>query len=294
MTSTVLLDELMQTHDADPAFTAQQLRLMAEQVVNEADQPRYTWLVNHVIGETLGLWQDAYHVQQQAIGQSAQRIVLRNRAVAALLAGFPEEVHQWESQLCLVTQASSEHAIMVIRLGVLQHVAPSTSPAVTAHTLAPYLHEMSHWNMSGPLDDLLGASLNNIVFSLLSHEGLDTTDAEQCQTLVEAAQRSKMFWQHAGGWLQHQRADYLRALVFNAIGDWSAAVNAAHSALATIDAYGPEEVDQAFLLLELSCAYRHLGEEQKARNSRDHAFALAKHFDEPRLMECFQKQAAVN
>jgi hypothetical protein len=292
MPLTALLDELMQTHDADPAFVAQQLRLMAVHTLSDADQPRYTWLVNHVIGESLGRWEDAYEIQQRAAGQSTQRAVVRNRAVAAVLAGKPDEAREWEVQLGSVTQAPRAQTLMVIRLGVLQHMAPNTAPAVTAHTLAPYLHEMTQWTMNSPLDDMLGASLNNIVSALLEHPDLDTTDSRQCEVLVEGAQRCKLLWQHVGGWLQQERADYLRALAFNASGDWDAAINAAHSGLATLDAYQADSVDRAFFLLELSRAYRHLGEKQKARNSREHAFALAKRFDEPGLMEWFETQAA--
>ena len=92
--------------------------------------------------------------------------------------------------------------------------------------------------------------------------------------------------------MQHERADYLVALVCNASADWDAALAAATSGLATIEANGSEDVDRAFLLLEAGRAHRGAGRAAECESMRAAAFALAAAFEEPSLRPWFEERAA--
>ena len=75
------------------------------------------------------------------------------------------------------------------------------------------------------------------------------------------------------------------------VGEWESPRTAALSGLATIDANGPEDVDRAFLLLEVAHAERGLGQFEKSKEARSKAFELAASF-EPTLHEWFKARAA--
>ncbi len=292
MNTEVTIDQLMANHDTDPALAGQQIRGLLDTGVDENDLPRFAWLINHVIGELLHGWPEAHQLQRKLQPHSKHRAVLRHRAVAALCAGAPLDA--WNEQVCLSleTGASRAQAEVAIRLGVLQHEAANVHPDALVQVILPLFAEMQEWRDYGPLGDIFAASLNNIISGLLDHKELDITNSKHCDVMEQGSRLCRQIWQTAGSWLHCERADYLVAIACNRIGNWPAAADAAQAGLNTIASNGVEEVDQAFLLLELARAQREMGRQDEHIVSRNAAFALAERFDEDGLREWFDSRAA--
>jgi hypothetical protein len=282
----------MTNHDADPPLAAQHIKQLLHTSIAEDDLPRMAWLINHVIGEQLHSWGEAHALQRTLAPQCQQPALLRHRAVAALFAGALFDAWEEQARLCQATGASRSQAEMAIRLGVLQHEAPNVAPAALVQAMSPLMAEMQEWTDYGPLGNIFAGSLNNIVSALLERKDLDIADARQCDALDQASRLCRQIWQAIGGWMQRERADYLVALTCNRIENWSAAAQAAQSGLDMIAANDVEDVDRAFLLLELARAYREMGRQDEHIAKRNEAMALADQFDEAGLREWFDARAA--
>ena len=82
-----------------------------------------------------------------------------------------------------------------------------------------------------------------------------------------------------GTWLNHERSLYLCALTFNRFAQWQRALDVADKALAIIESNGVEDVDRAFLLLEVSKAYQGQGNREKVVEALHAADQIARDFD---------------
>lgn len=287
------IGELMRDHDSDPVGAAQRLRRISHADLSAEDLPGYTWLVNHLIGEESHQWSEALRMHRQTLGIAAHPpVALRNRAVAAQLAGAPLEAWQAEDALAETTGATQSQASVTTRVAVLQHLAASDRATVIAAALEPCVRAIAQWPSPGPLASMLAASLNNVVSAWLDHPNPETDVPRVAKVMRESARACKDIWQVAGTWLNHERADYLIALVSNRLGDWPAARDAAQQGLNTIAANGTEDVDRAFLLVELARACRGLQQRDEHERAREQAFALAEMFDDPGLREWFDRKAA--
>lgn len=288
---------LMQDHDADLVGAAVRLRAIAPSALGVDDLASYSWLVNHVIGEKGGDWPGARALLDALPAQpGSPPVLLRNRAVAYAMSGAALQAWQAESELAQVLTCGPALAAAAVRLGTLQHLAGTADPLLLVASLLPCLQALESAPAGGPAMPMAARAINNTVSGWLEQVQSPTAplriDPLVGAAMARAARCCKVIWMHAGTWMQVERADYLVALVANAIGDWTAAAQAARDGITTIDANGPEEVDRAFLLVELARARHGLGEPAAARMARDAAFALAEHFDEPGLREWFDRKAA--
>jgi hypothetical protein len=161
-----------------------------------------------------------------------------------------------------------------------------------ALALQSVIDEVAAWTGFGPLATPIAAALNNTVSAILEREDADPADAAVRRVLVEGAEAARRAWRAAGTWVNFERADYLVALCRNKIGDWEAARDAAQSGLDTITANGTEDVDRAFLLLELGRAWRGLGDEAQREEARAAAKGIAAGFEAAWLTEWFERMAA--
>ncbi len=91
--------------------------------------------------------------------------------------------------------------------------------------------------------------------------------------------------------MHRERADYLVALTRNRVGEWNAARKAAQSGLETIAANGSEDVDKAFLHLEVARAALGAMDPIGHAAAMESARALAAQFKEPGLDEWFASRA---
>jgi hypothetical protein len=283
---------LMQDHDADLVGAAARLRAIAPSALEADDLASYSWLVNHVIGEKGHDWPGARALLEALPALAGEPpVVLRNRAVAFAMSGAALQAWQAESELAQALACGPALAATAVRLGALQHLAGTTDPLLVAATLVPCVHSIESAPAGGPVLTMAARAINNAVSGWLEHPQPATTDPLVAAAMSRAARCCKTVWQHAGTWLQVERADYLIALVANALADWEAAAHAARDGIRMIEANGGEDVDRAFLLLELARARHGMGEVEAARTARDASFALAERFDEPGLREWFDRKA---
>ena len=97
--------------------------------------------------------------------------------------------------------------------------------------------------------------------------------------IMDAAVVCERLWMQFGTWLNHERSLYLCALTFNRFGQWQSALDSAGKALVIIESNGVEEVDRAFLLLQVSKACQGLGNRGSADEALHAADRIAQGFD---------------
>ncbi len=291
MTSKQLIDRLMQNHDDHPLEAAAALRGLNADDVSVEDIPRVAFLVNHVIGEKELQWDEAFILQQRFGRENRTPKVVRDKAVAATLSGNLLEAWAAESILRSDASATFSQASVAIRLGILQYIAPTSGAIYISTELQVCLVEIKSWHDAGQLAGLMAGALNNIISFLMDNPGTAAADTIYRQAITEGSFVCRDLWLKAGTWVNHERAEYLIALVHNKLGIWNVACDAIKSGLAIIRANGKEDVDQAFFLLELGKSLNHLGFQSDAEAARQEAFNLAKHFNEPGLDEWFAARA---
>jgi hypothetical protein len=284
---------LMQDHDADLVGAAARLRAIAPSTLEVDDLASYSWLVNHVIGEKGHDWPGARALLEALPALPGRPpVVLRNRAVACAMSGAALQAWLAEAELAQALACGPTLAATAVRLGALQHLAGSADPLLVAASLVPCVQAIESAPAGGPVLVMAARAINNAVSGWLEHPQPATTDPAVAAAMSRAARCCKTVWQHAGTWMQVERADYLIALVANALADWEAAAHAARDGIKMIEANGSEDVDRAFLLIELARARHGMGEGEAARTARDASFALAERFDEPGLREWFDRKAS--
>ncbi|MQR01385.1 hypothetical protein [Glaciimonas soli] len=291
MSSKQLIDRLMQNHDDHPLEAAAALRSLNADDVLAEDIPRVAFLVNHVIGEKELKWNEAFILQQRFGRENRTPKVVRDIAVAATLSGNLLEAWTAESILRTDASATFSQASVAIRLGILQYIAPTSNANHISTELQVCLGEIQSWHDAGRLVGLMAGALNNVISYLMDNPGTADSDTTYRQAIAEGSFACRDLWVKAGTWVNHERAEYLIALVHNKLGIWDVACDAAKSGLAIIRANGEEDVDQAFFLLELGKALHRLGFQSDAEVARQEAFSLAKHFNEPGLDEWFAMRA---
>lgn len=283
------LDELYFLHDKEPAQVAGALCKVAS--VSPADHTRFAWLVNHVVGESQEQWGSASALLEKTLARSAEPAVLRHRAIAALFAGDALSGLALLPLFAAAAGVTLSLALAAVRLGVIQF----SRKDIPAMDLAgPFLAVVEHieadQSQPGKIAVILAAGLNNVSSRLMDDQSAPGDDPLYRQALTLGAAVCKAIWSVAGTWINQERADYLIALCANRTGDFERARQAADSGLSTIDRFGQEDVDRAFLLLELSRALHGLGESVQGAQARADAEQLAQDFD-PSLREWFDSRA---
>ncbi|MEN2425361.1 hypothetical protein AA0N74_04820 [Chromobacterium vaccinii] len=278
MSATAVLDALMRTHDDRPDEAIAQLpALLASPGLPAASLPRAAWLANHLLGEKRGDWRGAWALLKAMPLADAGPALLRHCVVAATLAGDALAAWRLERQ-CLAGGASADGARLAIRLGVLLG-ALGGAPLRESLTEFAVLQAALELGESGETDAALAALVNNIVSAFLERNELDARDPFCEETLFNGARIARLLWGRAGDWVNHERAEYLRALTANRFERWPDGLLAADAGLALIAANGEEEVDRAFLLLERARALGGSGRRAEAEAACAEAEALAASFD---------------
>ncbi|UTH73113.1 hypothetical protein [Chromobacterium sp. IIBBL 290-4] len=278
MTSQQLLDALLRDHDDNPAEAALQLPalVLADDLPPEA-LPRLAWLINHLVGESLGDWSQAWRLQQGLRQDAPHAATLRHGMVAATLAG--DSMSAWQLREQWLAQGIAPHELdVLLELSIVLALHRQEPPARQIQALARLLPDLQALEAGGQ-DAALAGCCNNIVSALLDKPELEIGDAFCKQVLSAMAHAARQLWGRAGGWLQHERAEYLLALTANRFEDWEAGLAAARAGLALIAANGEEDVDRAFLLVEAARALRGLEREGEADETLRQAMALAESFD---------------
>jgi hypothetical protein len=129
------------------------------------------------------------------------------------------------------------------------------------------------------LDAGFAAAFNNVTVALLDKLAGRPLAAAQRDALTQGAMAARVFWLRAGGWVEDERSDYLRAKVALRLDDPQTAAAAAERGLAVVAANGDDPIERAFLLQPLAAALEAMGERDRATALRAEATALAATFD---------------
>jgi hypothetical protein len=285
------LDEIERIHDAEPERAAAALRVLDTRELDAAALGTASFLFAHVLGEKLGRWPEAAERIAAALASHSEPPprALRNAAVAARLAGRAEEAHQWQARLASAAGARPEAAALVVDLHALAFTAAEGAAERYAEQLGALAKRAMALPEASQLDASLAAGLNNATSALLDAAGAAPGPA-QAAALRAGAEAARGVWQRAGGWVQHERAEYLRALVLNRCGDAAGALAATQSGLALIAANGEEEVDRAFLLLQQAAAQAQLDERAAALDALGSARAIAQSWSDEGLRAWFSDE----
>jgi hypothetical protein len=284
-TDGTMLDEIDRLHDDAPDRAAQMLRVFDATSLPIPRLGQLAFLFNHVLGEKLGLWNEAAErIAVLATRTDAPPGVWRQLFAAQTLRGDALGAAAARIGLARTTGAQDSDANTAGELTVLAYVADPLAHAADVLALA----KAANIDQETPLDAALGACFNNVTGRLLEASRKVTLAATEKQALQAGAEAARRFWYRAGQWLQHERADYLCAKVEVRIGAAAEAVRAAERGLRLVEANGNDGIERAFLLLPLAAAHAALGEQTRAAGLRAEAEALAQQFDED-LRKAFEQ-----
>lgn len=297
-----VLDALMKSHDDAPEAASSRLRVLATQSVPIDQIGRFTWLVNHVIGEKQSRWKDANMLIGEVLRPYLERVetpasalplpALRNAAVAALLSGDLLRVCAIESQLVTTHVLRPTEASIVVRTAALGFLVSPARARDVSLGIAGIVQTVDTWDTDSPADPSVAASLNNVVSSLIELDDATIDDIAVRHAISSGARAARTLWLRAGGWTHHERADYLCALAANRLGMHAEALEAAERGLRVIDENGVEDVDRAFLLLETVRAFRGLGRDADATRHFSLADKLASAWDDQALSDWYARKSA--
>jgi hypothetical protein len=295
-TDTERLDEANACHDAEPARAAELLRQLDAGQLPVERRLNYAYLINHVLGEKLSAWDEALTRQQQLIElalPTPQPALWRQLGAAALIVDAADSLARATTELVATSGALTDRAHELLALSAAMYRVPTQSSGDAAQTALQALAAItdSAWPTQTPLDAQAAACLNNIASGLLERPDADLQHGALRAVLARSAEQAQRLWQHAGTWVQHERAFYTRAVVCTALGEPHLALRHSLAGLALLDAHDSahgEDVDRAFLELERWNACVWLGMTDDAADALSRADALATKFGDAGLTDEFE------
>lgn len=286
------LSLLMQNHDDEPEAAAGQLGRMAQSPLPADQLGRFSWLCVHVIGEKYQRWSEAYELIARATSahETLPLAVLRNSAVAAhlsgdLLTGVTLERRMTEHGL------RPDQATTVVRAAALSFLLTRERAVDVAIALQTVVAAVNQWDQTKDADTLVAASLNNVVSALLEQDDETLARPQVREAMTEGAFAARELWYRAGTWVNHERAHYLCALVFNRLGEFAKALEAAERGRLLIETHGSEDVDRASLMLESVQALFGLERGEEGAGWLRQAAAIAEGWDDQSLRSWFAGKA---
>jgi pyrroline-5-carboxylate reductase len=266
------LAELERRHDDEPAAVAEALAGFDGTALSPAARNTYAFLLNHVLGETFGRWAEAHAQLVRAVTPEVTApALLRHLAVAARYAGNEAAAQAALERLGRAANVPAAVAATLVELAQLNYAADRQA----ALPVLPGLARRAAAFAPSTLDEAFAASFNNVTTRLYYGTLQGALTPALAEALVQGAQAALLFWRRAGGWLQHERAEYLRAKVALRVGDAVDAIAAAEHGLALVAANGNDAVENAFLLQLLAAGVERAGQAVRARGLRDEVTALA-------------------
>ncbi len=281
------LDEIDRIHDQAPHEAVSRLRALEFAQLPQERAALAAFLLNHVIGEKLGAWREAAERVEQLRTQLAEPplAVVLHAAVADSLAGRGDS-EALAALIAMSSQAAASCAIGLRRLGFATEPIDPLSFAAALRDLASSAEGL----VAGTaLDPQLAAGLNNATSRLLDLD-CDARGPVVREALQAGAAQALRFWRAAGSWVHHERALYLVTLAANRVGAHEQARAAARQALELIAANGKQDVDRAFLLLQLAGAEQRLGDAAAALAARRDAETIAGAWTEASLTDWFASE----
>jgi hypothetical protein len=254
-----------------------------------------------VLGEKFDRWAEALERQRAVLrqaGEHATPTTFRHAAIAAQMAGDAPLAREWTEALAASADAPIAKARALVSLGAVgfsvSRLNAEAAGRLTLSALQPLATLRS--TPGGGLDAAFGAVTNNRASEQLERPLDDLSQPDLRTALQLAAEHAQLFWQRAGTWLNHERAHYLCAMAGNALGLGSQGMSHARAGLALLDEFDQaanENVDRAFLLLELAMGLR-LAEQAGRADALAGADALAAQFEGDWLKGWYAERRARN
>ena len=296
-----LLAQIGTLHDDEPQQALELLRALDVATVSTERLPRLSFLLDHVLGEKFDLWTEALAGQRALVlqaGADATPAIFRQAAIAAQVAGEVNLARQWTQALAASADAPLAKARALVSLGAVgfsvSRLGAESAGRLTLQALQPLA--ALHATPGNGLDAAFAAVTNNLASDLLERPLADLAQPDLRTALQLGAEHAQRFWQRAGTWVNHERAHYLGAMAANALGLGAAGVAHARAGLALLDEFdqpGDENVDRAFLELELAMGLRLTAQPGRAE-ALARALTLAARFGEPWLDRWFSDRSTRN
>jgi len=235
-----LLAQADALHDDDPPRALEMLRIVDIAALAPARLGRLSFLLDHVIGEKFGLWEEATARLRAIVacaGADVTPLILRHAAIAAQLAGDAALTRDWTQALAASADAPLNKARALVALGAVQFCTNRLSAGAAGRqalqAMAPVLELLDA--PGNGLDTAFGAVANNLASDLLERPLDDLAQADLREALARAAALAQRCWDGAGTWLNRERARYLSAMAANALGRGDAGAAHARAGLALLD-----------------------------------------------------------
>ena len=296
-----LLAQADAIHDEDPPRALELLRALDVATLSTGKLQRLSFLLDHVFGEKFDLWPEALAGQRvvvQRAGVHATPAIFRHAAVAAQVAGDINQARAWTQALAASSDAPLAKARALVSLGAVQfsvsRLGAESAGRLTLQALQPLA--ALHASPGSGLDAAFGAVTNNLASELLERRLDDLSQPDLRTALQLCAEHAQRFWDRAGTWVNRERARYLSAMAANVLGDGPAGLAHARAGLALLDEFdaaGDENVDRAFLELELATALR-LADQPGLAEALARALALSSQFGQAWLDRWFADRQTRN
>ena len=297
-----LLAHIDALHDDEPQQALELLRALDMAALSTARLPRLSFLLDHVLGEKFDLWAEALagqHVVVQRAGAQATQAIFRHAAIAAQFVGDVDLVRAWTQALAASSDAPIAKARALVSLGAVQFSVSRLGAEAAGRLVLPALEPLAALRASpgAGLDAAFGAVTNNLASELLERPHLDDFAQPDLRSALQLCTgHAQAFWELAGTWLNRERAHYLCAMTANVLGQGEQGIAQARAGLALLDEFDPagaENVDRAFLELELATALR-LADEAGRAQALARALTLSSQFGEAWLDRWFAQRQTRN
>jgi len=290
----ITFDELIadgwQRHADDAPAVAALLEQHAALAADATQAAALLRLSNHTMGEHLRDWPRAARFAAGVVsavpGAGAAAGPLIPLAVARFMSGTILDA--LATQARIVALDAGQATAVVARIGV-EVAANSLAIGVVDEGKALYECALALARTHADAATVRSIAIvsNNLASDLLARTG--RTDAAT-RLMLDVAHAAREFWMKCGTRVNEARADYLLALVYNAVGQPGTARGHGEHALALLEAHGDEKVDEAFTNLALAHSARLTGDQPGYHRHLAQADGLAAAFADAGLEQWFAEE----
>ena len=282
-----LIERGWELHAEDPRAVADLLESEARLAADATQAATLLRLSNHAIGAHLHDWPRAGRLAAAVVSALPDAVdtvaALSSLAVAEFMAGG------WRSALAtqarIVERDAANAASALARIGIEVAVNSIGAGALDeGRVLYESALALARAHANPAALRSVAVASNNLASDLLAR--IDRTDAQD-RLMRDAAHAAHEFWLKCGTPVNAARADYLLALVYNAVTQPDTARRHGARALALIEAQGDEKVDEAFTHLALANSARLLDDRPGYDRHLSRADGLAAPFDGAGLRQWF-------
>lgn len=288
-----LINDGWQRHERDTEAVANMLEAHAALADDAAKAGQLLMLSNHAIGGHGGDWPRAAGIAARvvaALPESAELAsLLGNLAVAEFMAGNAVGALASECRSAMLTDAEPVSMMVRTRILIASALIDSKRLGEGAQIYEAAVALARSRDQKLACDRAIAVTSNNLANELLAKA--ERGDAEN-DLMLEAAENAREFWLKCGTWENEERAEYLLALVNNALGQPEKALEHAAKGLEVISRNGEEVVDEAFLHLAVANAWRKQDSKERYEKAMARADELANEWTDTGLKDWYAEERA--